>query len=166
MINFKLFLKAIYTILIFCTTISFSQEVISVRSVPEDSEDIEFPLAVMESIPEFKACEDVEKKESMICFNQQMTSHVQKNLVYPEEARNQDIQGRVTVLFVIDKEGNITNVRARGPRNGELLEQEAIRIVKMLPQFKPGVQKGKPVNVSYALPINFKLDAPATEGKK
>lgn len=150
--------KNIFILLLICPLLSFSQEVISVRSVPEEVEDSELPFAVIESIPEFKTCEGVDKKESMACFNQQMTAHIQNNLVYPNEAREQDIQGKVYVAFTIDKEGNVTNVRARGPRGGTLLEEEAIRIVKMLPQFKPGVQRGKPVNVSYALPIMFNLN--------
>ena len=83
-----------------------------------------------------------------------------KNLVYPESASKANIQGRVTVMFVIDREGNVTKVKARGPHGGSALEEEAIRIVKLLPQFKPGIQRGKPVNVSFALPIRFKLDEP------
>jgi protein TonB len=70
--------------------------------------------------------------------------------VYPESAREANIQGRVTVMFVIDKEGNVINVRARGSVGGSELEEEAIRIVNLLPQFKPGIHRGKPVNVSFS----------------
>ena len=137
---------------------SFAQEVVPAIQVGETNEEQEIPFAVIEKIPQFQACEGSEIKTGMECFNQQISAHITKNLVYPEQARDEDIQGRVTVMFVIDKEGNVTNVRARGPRGGTLLEEEAIRIVKLLPQFKPGVQRGKPVNVSFALPINFKLE--------
>ena len=68
-----------------------------------------------------------------------------------------NIQGRVSVLFVIDKDGSITNVQAKGPKGGELLEKEALRVISKLPKFKPGMQRGKPVKVKYSQPITFKL---------
>lgn len=136
----------------------FAQEIVPAVQERETDEEQEIPFAVIEKIPQFQACESTEIKTGMDCFNQQISAHISKNLVYPTQARYENIQGKVTVMFVINKEGNVTSVRARGPIGGNLLEEEAIRIVKLLPQFKPGVQRGKPVNVSFALPINFKLE--------
>ena len=88
---------------------------------------------------------------------EQMAKHIKKNQQYPERAMEDGIQGRVSVLFVIDKDGSITNVQVRGPKGGELLEKEAQRVIEKLPKFKPGMQRGKPVRVKYSQPITFKL---------
>lgn len=154
-------MKTLLKSILFLVVVSnqcFAQEVVPVIQVRETDEEQEIPFAVIEKIPQFQSCENIEIGKGMECFNKALSSHILKYLVYPEQARDEDIQGRVTVIFVIDKEGNVTSVRARGPIGGNLLEEEAIRIVKLLPQFKPGIQRGKPVNVSFALPINFKLE--------
>lgn len=160
----KLLLKS-FLILFILSNQSFAQEVVPAVQVGEIEEEQEVPFAVIEKIPQFQSCESTEVRKGMECFNQQISSHIMKNLVYPESASKANIQGRATVMFVIDREGNVTKVKARGPHGGSALEEEAIRIVKLLPQFKPGIQRGKPVNVSFALPIRFKLDEPVKAKK-
>lgn len=122
--------------------------------------DEELPFAVIEDIPMFPGCEGVPKAQQMDCFNEQMQKHIRKNFRYPDRATESNTQGRVSVQFVIDKQGNVTNVRTRfagkGSDGGEL-EEEAKRIISKLPKFQPGKQRGKPVKVSYGLPITFKL---------
>ncbi|WP_445714823.1 energy transducer TonB [Flavobacterium sp.] len=122
-----------------------------------DEIDEEVPFAVIEDVPVFPGCEKVEKSKRLDCFMQQMAKHIKKNQQYPERAAEDNIQGRVSVLFVIDKDGSITNVQVRGPKGGELLEKEAKRVIEKLPKFKPGMQRGKPVKVKYSQPITFKL---------
>ena len=119
--------------------------------------DEEVPFAVIEDVPVFPGCEGVAKNKRLECFMEQMAKHIKKNQQYPEKAMDENIQGRVSVLFVIDKDGSITNVQARGPKGGELLEKEALRVISKLPKFKPGMQRGKPVKVKYSQPITFKL---------
>jgi protein TonB len=119
--------------------------------------DEEIPFAVIEDIPVFPGCENVPKAKRLECFQEQMAKHIKKNQQYPERAMEDGIQGRVSVLFVIDKDGSITNVQVRGPKGGELLEKEAKRVIEKLPKFKPGMQRGKPVKVKYSQPITFKL---------
>ena len=119
--------------------------------------DEEVPFAVIEDVPVFPGCEGVAKNKRLECFMEQMAKHIKRNQQYPERAMEDNIQGRVSVLFVIDKDGNITNVQARGPKGGELLEKEALRVISKLPKFKPGLQRGKPVKVKYSQPITFKL---------
>lgn len=119
--------------------------------------DEEVPFAVIEDVPVFPGCEGVAKNKRLECFMEQMAKHIKKNQQYPERAMEDNIQGRVSVLFVIDKDGSITNVQARGPKGGELLEKEALRVISKLPKFKPGMQRGKPVKVKYSQPITFKL---------
>lgn len=122
--------------------------------------DEELPFAVIEDIPLFPGCENVPKAQRMDCFNEKMGKHIKKYFSYPENAAESQTQGRVSVQFVIDKQGNITNIQTRfaGKGNdGGDLEQEAKRIIEKLPKFTPGKQRGKPVKVKYGLPITFRL---------
>lgn len=76
---------------------------------------------------------------------------------YPQEAIEKDIQGRVYVRFLINKDGkldSISNVNSLHP----LLDSEAVRVVSAMPDWAPGKQNGKPVNVWYTLPVTFKLN--------
>ncbi|MQP25326.1 TonB family protein [Flavobacterium sp. LMO8] len=119
--------------------------------------DEEVPFAVIEDVPVFPGCEGVAKNKRLDCFMEKMAKHIKKNQQYPERAMEDGVQGRVSVLFVIDKDGGISNVQVRGPKGGELLEKEAKRVIEKLPKFKPGMQRGKPVKVKYSQPITFKL---------
>lgn len=84
-----------------------------------------------------------------------MQKHVKENFQYPELEHSLDIQGKVHVVFEIQKDGSIGNIITRGPNKN--LENEAERIIAKLPQMTPGKSRGKPINVSYAIPITFKL---------
>ena len=95
------------------------------------------------------------KNETKDCFQQKIQRHVVNNFNYPQSALDLGIQGRVSVVFIIDAKGYTTSVRSRGP--DRILEKEAERIIKLLPQMKPGKQRGKPVKVAYAVPIFFKF---------
>lgn len=78
------------------------------------------------------------------------------NINYPAEAQRQEIEGRVILQIVIDKTGNVEDVKVVQAVD-ELLDQEAVRVCKLLPRFEPGVVGGKAVKVWYTLPIMFKL---------
>lgn len=89
---------------------------------------------------------------------EKMMDYLSNNIKYPEEAKEKGISGRVFLSFVIEKDGSVSNVKvAKGI--GKLCDDEAVRVVKAMPKWKPGMQKGKPVRVTYMLPITFKLDA-------
>lgn len=80
-----------------------------------------------------------------------------KNLRYPELAKENNIQGRVTVRFVVDENGSVSDVNVvRGIGGG--CDEEAKRVVMKMPKWKPGKQNGKPVKVYYTLPITFRLE--------
>jgi periplasmic protein TonB len=82
---------------------------------------------------------------------------VGKKIKYPAQAKRMDIQGKVFVEFVIEKDGSITDVKAiKGIGGG--CDQEAERIVQSAPKWKPGKQRGKPVRQKMVLPITFKLN--------
>lgn len=96
--------------------------------------------------------------EDMPSFpNGNINKYIATSIKYPQEAQKQKIQGRVTVQFVIEKDGSITEVRVLRSVD-PLLDAEAIRVVKNMPKWKPGTQRGEPVRVSYTVPINFRLD--------
>ena len=86
-----------------------------------------------------------------------MMDYLSKSIKYPEAAKEKGISGRVFLSFVIEKDGAVSDVKvAKGI--GKECDDEAVRVVKSMPKWKPGMQKGKPVRVSYMLPIFFKLD--------
>ena len=122
--------------------------------VKEVEEDVEIPFAAIESAPVFPGCEKGSLDEIKACFQKKLQQHINANFVYPQAAIDREIYGRVFVLFAIDKDGNVVNVRSRGP--DKLLENEAERIIGLLPKMTPGKQRGKPVRVTYSLPIYFK----------
>ncbi|PKP17748.1 MAG: energy transducer TonB [Bacteroidetes bacterium HGW-Bacteroidetes-21] len=81
---------------------------------------------------------------------------IAQNTQYPQIAKDMGIKGKVFIQFIIDKEGNVTNaevIRGVDPS----LDKEALRVVKSMPKWKPGKQRGKPVKVSFQIPINFTL---------
>lgn len=124
--------------------------------VEEVEEEVEVPFATIEDVPIFPGCEGVSRKKMKDCFQKKVQEHVVKNFKYPDLALEMGIQGRVSVMFVINSEGYTTKVRSRGP--DKILETEAERIIGSLPKMTPGKQRGKAVKVSYAVPIFFKLD--------
>ena len=104
----------------------------------------EKPLTMVEEMPQFPGGEAA------------LVDYVSKNLRYPAKAMENGIQGRSIIRFVVDKEGNITNVEAIRPFN-ETCDAEAIRVVKAMPRWKPGRQDGRNVPVFYTIPIVFKI---------
>ncbi len=85
-----------------------------------------------------------------------MYAFIVKNLKYPELAKEKGIEGRVFVQFVIEKDGSISNVKIlRGIGGG--CEEAAVEMIKNMPKWKPGKQRGKPVRFQFVLPIKFEL---------
>jgi len=94
-------------------------------------------------------------------FKGNMGEWISKNVTYPEKARTNQIEGRVFVMFTIEKDGSITQVAiARSVH--PLLDEEAIRIVKRMPKWQPALLKGKPVRFSKIYPLSFKLQPAET----
>ena len=120
-------------------------EVIEIIEVEEEEEVAEEEIfTIVETNPGFPGGEA------------KMYQYLGKNMKYPPIARDNNIQGRVYVSFVVEKKGNITDVRVlRGIGGG--CDEEAIRVVKSMPKWSPGKQRGKPVRVRFNLPIVFKL---------
>lgn len=120
--------------------------------------DVDVPFSVIEDVPIFPGCEKEKKKGAKAlrdCFNEKMNKHIRKHFQYPEIAQEMGIQGRVSVRFVIQKDGSIGQVQMRGPDKN--LEKEAARIIGKLPKMTPGKQRGRAVRVPFSLPITFRL---------
>ena len=88
----------------------------------------------------------------------ELTKFLSKNLRYPPAARENGIEGRVVLQFVVDESGKISDIQVLRDIGGGTAE-EAQRVVKMMPPWKPGKQNGNPVKVYYKLPVTFKLSA-------
>ncbi|MGB5418413.1 energy transducer TonB [Algibacter sp.] len=136
---------------------AIEERIIDVAEVEVEAieEDVQVAFAVIEDVPVFPGCEKLSKQATKDCFQQKIQEHVAKNFNYPQTALDLGLQGRVSVVFVIDKNGYITGVRSRGP--DKILQDEAERIIGKLPKMLPGKQRGKPVKVAYAVPIFFKF---------
>jgi protein TonB len=79
------------------------------------------------------------------------------NIEYPRISRDNNSQGRVLVQFVVNSDGSIQDVEVVRSSGDVYLDNEAVRVVESMPEWKPGMQKGKTVRVKYRLPINFRL---------
>lgn len=87
---------------------------------------------------------------------QKLSEYLAKNIKYPQLAKECGIQGRVFVNFVVEPDGSVSNVNVMRSLGGGC-DEEAMRVVKSMPKWKPGKHRGKPVRVSYILPVNFRL---------
>lgn len=85
-----------------------------------------------------------------------LMSYLGKNIKYPTIAQENGTQGRVTVQFVVNKDGSIVDAKVlRGV--DPYLDKEALRVINAMPKWKPGMQRGKPVRVKYTVPVTFRL---------
>ncbi|MBR3029386.1 MAG: TonB family protein [Bacteroidales bacterium] len=102
-------------------------------------------LPMVEDMPEYPG-----GMEAMMKF-------VAENLKYPEQMQKEKVEGRVLLSFVVEKDGSVTNIEeVQSPH--PVLTEEAIRVVKLMPKWKPGKQDGKEVRVQFNLPITFRLN--------
>lgn len=102
-------------------------------------------FVVVEQYPEFPGGEEA-RKEFLL-------SHI----VYPKQARERKIEGKVIVGFIVEKDGSITNVKVIKSAH-PLLDAEAVRVTKLMPKWIPGKERGKAVRVQYTAPITYSLN--------
>ena len=122
--------------------------------IEEVEEDIEVPFSVIENVPIFPGCDKGNNEARRKCMSQKITKLIKKEF-------NTDLAGslglygthRISVIFKIDKNGDVFGVRARAQH--PKLVKEAKRVINMLPKMKPGTQLGKVVVVPYSVPIQF-----------
>lgn len=128
-----------YTIEPFTLSVHLFEQLFDLATSEEDT-----VYQIVEQMPQYTGGEEA------------MMKYVAENIKYPQAAKDKNIGGRVFVSFVIEKDGSVNEVKVmRGIGGG--CDEEAVRVIKGMPKWKPGMQKGKPVRVSYMMPINFKL---------
>jgi TonB family protein len=96
--------------------------------------------------------------EQMPQFSGDLGKYLAANIRYPEAAKKEQVQGRVVIRFVVDKEGNVTDAVLQRDIGGGCGE-EAMRVVRNMPKWSPGKQGGQPVSVCYTLPVSFGMPA-------
>ena len=134
-----------YTIEPFTLSVHLFEQLFDLATYEEDT-----VYQIVEQMPQYTGGEEA------------MMKYVAENIKYPQAAKDKNIAGRVFVSFVIEKDGSVNEVKVmRGIGGG--CDEEAVRVIKGMPKWKPGIQKGKPVRVSYMMPINFKLDSQLTK---
>ena len=111
--------------------------------VEEEEEEVIF--VVVESMPEFPG------------GAQAMYKFLSENVKYPVIAQENGIQGRVICQFTVNKDGSLVDIEVVRSGGDPSLDKEAIRVIKSMPKWNPGKQRGKPVRVKYTIPVNFKL---------
>lgn len=113
----------------------------------------EILFTLVDELPRFENC----NSNSVRCFNRELRTHFMESFTYPEEAIKNRVEGRVFVRFVINKEGNIGDIKTFCSGNKKILEDEIRRIVLTLPKFTAGKELGQNIDVVYSMPIDFKL---------
>ncbi len=113
--------------------------------------------AVVEDATETEIFTVVEESPSYPGGSEAIDKFLTENIVYPAVANESGVQGKVFITFVVEKGGNITDVKIKRDIGGGCGE-EAVRVIKKMPKWKPGLQRGKPVRVQFVLPVNFTLN--------
>jgi TonB family protein len=108
-------------------------------------------------VPAEKVFNFVETMPEFPGGQKEISRFVQMNVHYPDSAREEGIEGKVYISFIVDTVGNVIDANVIR-RVHPLLDNEALRVVNSMPKWTPGTQRGKPVKVKFNLPINFKLD--------
>jgi TonB family protein len=147
------------------TTIKVGTQEIKVTEAPKDDKAATVTMNVVED--EQNATDDkvFDVVENMPEFNGgagALMQYLSHNIRYPEES---DVQGRVIVSFVVDKDGSISNAQVVKSLHPSF-DAEALRIINNMPKWIPGTQNGKPVNVKYAVPISFRKATGSFETKE
>lgn len=116
-------------------------------------------INTVEQLPMFKACQGLRRSEQKACFDEQLSKAISRNLVYPENDFDNRKQGTALIEFIIDEDGNITNVKPlENNRATEAMKKAAEKAVKRIPQLIPAMQGNKNVRIKYAIPITFKIN--------
>ena len=114
------------------------------KEAPADSTAKEEVFMVAEQMPEFPG------------GMKELLKFLQDNLKYPENAMKNNVQGRVIVQFVVEKDGTLTEFKVARSVDPDL-DAEALRVLQTMPKWKPGMQRGKIVRVKFTVPVSFKL---------
>ena len=117
----------------------------------------ELVFKVVDDMPRFPGCEEIRNRnERKTCAQEKMVRFLYSDMKYPEKARKEGVEGTAIVQFAVAKDGSIEDIKLlRDPGAG--CGAEAIRVVKTMPKWIPGKQRGRAVKVQYNLPMKFRL---------
>ena len=134
--------------LLFIPLVSFGQS--------ETENNSKVPSEILDNVPVYPGCKGSELKKRK-CMSERIAKFVERKF-NTDIAADLGLTGRqrIGIIFKIDTLGNITGVRARAPH--PRLEQEAVRVINLLPKMKPAIKNGKPVIVPYSLPMIFQVN--------
>ena len=132
------------------------ENLVEVKLEEKFIEDVDF--INIQNAPIFKGCDHLSKEENKVCFEKKMKQFVQRNfnVTLANEIGLHAGKHKIYTQFVIDDKGEIVDVKIRTAY--KTLEKEALRVIKKLPKFKPGIQNSRTVKVRYNLPIAFSLE--------
>lgn len=138
-------MRSFFVALLLCISFCFAQ-------AQQDAE----PVTIESTEP--RVYEMVDEMPSFIGGDALLMNFLNQNIVYPKVERNKGITGRVFTKFVIYEDGSVNEVLVTRSSGNQALDDEAVRVIKLLPPFKPGRLKGKAVKVYYNIPIKFQLN--------
>jgi len=114
-------------------------------------------FSVVEKIPMFESCKNSNRTNNVKCFKTKINTHFLKNF-NPDKFINEDIDKKVYLQFSIDLRGKVINAKIKSKKNNLLLHKELSKLMRKLPRFTPGKEKGLPVIVTYSFALNLTLD--------
>jgi protein TonB len=126
------------------------------RDALQVPEEVSEPVAITSQQDDQMIFEHVEIMPVFPGGDAALMKYIMDNLIYPKSAAEKGIQGRVVLRFVVKADGTIDDVQVKRSVD-PACDEEAVRVVKAMPKWMPGKEKGKAVAVYYSLPINFKL---------
>ncbi len=132
---------------------------LAVSATTEIPASLKTPLVYCDTVPAKKSnvYTHVEQQPVFPGGEATFSRFLAKNIRYPKSARDNKIQGRVIISFVVEPDGGLSDIKViRGVGYG--IDEEAVRVIQSSPKWKPGMEQGQPVRTQYAVPINFTLD--------
>ncbi len=151
-------MRILFSLLLLVTTFSVNaqsdKKLVDIKDVP---------FTILEKAPVYPGCKGDDNKELKKCFNRSIQKHIAKNFDtnLPNSLGLSVGQKRIILLFRINKSGVVDNIRVQAPH--PKLKEECIRILKLLPKFYPGEQKGEFVGVKFTLPFRIDVSGPDKE---
>lgn len=138
--------------------VGYESQSLPIRNYNEIGLHLEFDLVKNNVDEANKIYDAVEKMPEFPGGKEALKSYVASSIKYPAEAEKAGIQGRVHTAFIVEKNGCVTGARAMTSVDPQL-DAEALRIIRNMPKWSPGMQDGKPVRVKYLVPVTFRLDS-------
>ncbi|MCD8528693.1 MAG: energy transducer TonB [Chitinophagales bacterium] len=141
-----------------CAQTELQQDEDVIELTPPPKPRIEEPevFTIVEEMPRFKGCDSVPNNEVIFCTQKNLMEYVNAEV----KKLNGSIIGKVFVYFIVDEAGEVTSVEVRKGADNNYLNEAALKIINSLPDFIPGKQRGKPVKVSFVVPVNFNNQTP------